>query len=461
MPRRPTTSMPPTQSIRPRELRHRKLRCRSPLRRGSRASAYPTSAQRRPRRSAPPHHAAGPGFPRHSRIGVHARRSHARLRSCRQVRRTAPHLLPRHRATLPRAECARALRRRRGPPAEHAHARVPRECRLNVGGHSSHDAARSCTERERPPAGAVPFHRAEADHRQRSTARARGKLACFVTSRETASAVAVRATRKPAACWRPQLARRTTVLHRRRETSRRCSEILSSVVRSHPARHGARAQQARVFTTSREIASAVGLASVPHEFRLRVGGHSSNVAPRSCTEERGLPSVQCPFIFHSTRRDRSQRGTARARGKLVLPPPERQPPQWRLSACHVNAGYALEATARTSPHGLAPKKRGLTPVQCPFKVRRLITSSVARRARAVSLRVLPPPERQPPKWRSRACHANAGYALETTARTSHHGLAPKERGLPPVQCPFVVQGATAANAARRAHAASLRVLQPS
>ena len=33
----------------------------------------------------------------------------------------------------------------------------------------------------------------------------------------------VRATRKPAVCWRPQLARRTTVLRRWREASRRCS----------------------------------------------------------------------------------------------------------------------------------------------------------------------------------------------------------------------------------------------
>ena len=39
-------------------------------------------------------------------------------------------------------------------------ARVPCECRLCVGGHSFHVVLRSCTERERPPAGAVPFHSA-------------------------------------------------------------------------------------------------------------------------------------------------------------------------------------------------------------------------------------------------------------------------------------------------------------
>ena len=44
-------------------------------------------------------------------------------------------------------------------------------------------------ERDLPP-DAVLFHSACTDHSQRSTARARGKLACFATSRETASAVA-------------------------------------------------------------------------------------------------------------------------------------------------------------------------------------------------------------------------------------------------------------------------------
>ena len=54
-------------------------------------------------------------------------------------------------------------------------------------------------------------------------------------------------TRKLAARWRPQLARPTTVLHRRREALRRCSALLYHVYRFHPARHGARALQPRVF----------------------------------------------------------------------------------------------------------------------------------------------------------------------------------------------------------------------
>ena len=56
----------------------------------------------------------------------------------------------------------------------------------------------------------------------------------------------VRATRKPAVCWRPQLARRSTVLQRWREASRRCGGLVWCIRRLQPARHGAHASQARV-----------------------------------------------------------------------------------------------------------------------------------------------------------------------------------------------------------------------
>ena len=135
---------------------------------------------------------------------------------------------------------------------------------------------------------------------------------------------------------------------------------------------------------ARPTAAEHAVARVPRECRLRIGGHSSHVAPRFCTE----------------------------------------------------------------------RERGLPPMQYPFVERKLITASAARHAREASLRVLPPPEIQPAQWGLRACHANAGCALEVTARTSHHGLARKERVLPPMRCPYIVQGPTAASAARRARAAS-------
>ena len=139
---------------------------------------------------------------------------------------------------------------------------------------------------------------------------------------------------------------------------------------------------------------------------------------------------------------------ARAARSRFLPPPERQPAQWRLFACHVNAGCVLEATSCTLHYGLAPKDKGLPPVVCPFIPRMLFAASAARRTRAASLRVSPPVKRQPAQWRLVACHANVGCPIEATARTSHHGLAPQYRGLPPEQRPLLVRRWITTSAAR-------------
>ena len=103
-----------------------------------------------------------------------------------------------------------------------------------------------------------------------------------------------------------------------------------------------------------------------------------------------------------------------------------------------------------SYHGLSPKERGLPPVHYPSIVSKPITASAARRARASSSRVSPPPERQPAQRRLRACHANAGCVLEAIACTSHHRLPRKERGLPPVCCPSITRRQIALNATQRA-----------
>ena len=109
----------------------------------------------------------------------------------------------------------------------------------------------------------------------------------------------------------------------------------------------------------------------------------------------------------------------------------------------------MEVTAGTSHHYLALRIRGLSPVQGLYMIRETITVSVTRRARAASLRVTPPPKRQPAQWRLLfAFNANAGCALEATARTSHHGLAPKERALPPAKCHSIVHRPIISIAAR-------------
>ena len=117
------------------------------------------------------------------------------------------------------------------------------------------------------------------------------------------------------------------------------------------------------FATSQETASTVARARVPRKSRLCVGGHSSHVAPQSCTEgERPCPMMY-PFV---ARRPIAVSAAQRARAasSRVLQPRERQPAQWRLFACHANAGCMLEATAHTSQHGLSPKERGLPPIRC-------------------------------------------------------------------------------------------------
>ena len=169
--------------------------------------------------------------------------------------------------------------------------------------------------------------------------------------------------------------------------------------------------------------------------------------------------MQCSYIVHRMVIACAARRT-RAVSLRVSLPPERQPAQWSWRAFPVNAGCALEVTARAPHHGLEPRERGIPPEQCRSVVRRTTIFSVARRARAASLRVSPPPERQPAQWRWRACHANAGCALEATARTSHHGLARKERGRPPVQYHYVVRSTITISAAQHAREASSRVSPP-
>ena len=128
--------------------------------------------------------------------------------------------------------------------------------------------------------------------------------------------------------------------------------------------------------------------------------------------------------------------------------------------CDAQVGCALEAAAGTSHHGRVLRERGLSPVQCFCIGYGSITTSAALRARAASPRAAPTPERHAAQRCSRVCHAKVGYALEVPAGTSHHGRAPKERGLSPGQCSCIWHRPTTASVARRACAASSRAAQP-
>ena len=204
----------------------------------------------------------------------------------------------------------------------------------------------------------------------------------------------------------------------------------------------------------------MALARRSRESLLCGGIHSSHVAPRSCTEGGRPPAGAVPF--HVTYTNHNQRDTARAAAASlrVLQPPERQQAQWGVRACHANASCALEVTARTSQHDLAPRKREASRRRSALPHRVGRSHPAWHGARAASSHVSQPPETQPAQWRLRVGHEKACCAVEFTARTSHHGLARKEEGLPPVQCPCMSLKQTTTSATPRARAASLRVLKP-
>ena len=197
--------------------------------------------------------------PRGSRLGVIGHSLHVAPRSCTErekpptgagpFRSTGANINQRSMARARQARVLACFATSRDTASAVALASVPRDCRLHVGGHSSHVAPRSCTVIERPSAGAVPLYSTYTDHSQRSAARTRGKLTCFATSRETASAVAL-------AC-RPRESRlcagghssyvESTVSHRMREAFRWCSALLWWVYQSQPAQHGAHAVSSRMF----------------------------------------------------------------------------------------------------------------------------------------------------------------------------------------------------------------------
>ena len=105
------------------------------------------------------------------------------------------------------------------PEREHAVERsrvCTLERRLLVGGRSWHVGARPCTEGKGRFAAALGVHRPWADSNQLGVTRTCRKRVCCASSRERArgGAFACAHTRTPAARRRPQLARRSTTVHR-------------------------------------------------------------------------------------------------------------------------------------------------------------------------------------------------------------------------------------------------------
>jgi len=155
------------------------------------------------------------------------------------------------------------------------------------------------------------------DHNHRGTTRTLSKLECCASSqRQRAPTRLCRATHVVLAwSWRPQLARRTTVLHRRRESSRRCGALLRGVSLLQPSRHGARSKQAQVlplFSQETVSAGAPALRDTPRW--LGAGGRSWHVVPRLRAEKERPLAGAAPFGREWA--DQDQRSTAHARSKV-------------------------------------------------------------------------------------------------------------------------------------------------
>ena len=173
---------------------------------------------------------------------------------------------------------------------------MPRKCRLRVGGHSSHVAPWSCTERERPPASQYPSLVRETT-KVSAARRARAQQArvfCHLPRDTERSGARASVMRKPAACWRPQLARPRSRTEGERPPAG--AVPIRDAQTDHNQRGTARmGGKLTSFPISRDTASAVALARRSHESRLCAGGLSSHVAPRSCTEGQWPPAGAVPF----------------------------------------------------------------------------------------------------------------------------------------------------------------------
>ena len=113
-----------------------------------------------------------------------------------------------------------------------------------------------------------------------------------------------------------------------------------------------------------------------------------------------------------------------------------------------------KAAADTSHHGFAPTERGCSLVQGRCMAHGLATTNAGLCARAASERAASPSERQRPS----VPRESRLRKVKAAAAKLHHGLGPKERGLPPVQRPSTVHEATTTSAALRARMREPRVV---
>ena len=182
--------------------------------------------------------------------------------------------------------------------------------------------------------------------------------------------------------------------------------------RPQPARRGAHARQARVLRllpreSQRSGAQARYMRKPAHEVDAMAGTWEHGLAPKNG----GLSLVQCPSIGHGATTASAAR-RARAASARAAPPPRESQRSGAQARYTRKPTREVDAAAGTWEHGLAPKKGGLSLVQCPSIGHGATTAGAARRARAASARAAPPPQREAAQWRTSALHAQAGSRSE-------------------------------------------------
>ena len=261
------------------------------------------------------------------------------------------------------------------------------------------------------------------------------RVFCHVPRRSQRSGVRASVMRQPAVHWRSQLARRTTVLHRRREAFHRCSALPYRRPIANSAVRRAREASSRVLPRP-EMKPAQRRSCVGHT----TGGCVLEVTAR--TSHHGLApkkreaSRRCSAIPQRTNRSQPARHDEHARQAHVFChiTRDRQRSSSRASVMQKPAAFWRSQLARRTT--ILHQRRQVSCRCSAFPYSKPTITSAARCARAATSRVLLRPETRPAQRRPRVSHAKAGCVLEFTARTSHHGLAPKERGLPPMQPPL-------------------------
>ena len=188
----------------------------------------------------------------------------------------------------------------------------------------------------------------------------------------------------------------------------------------------------------------------------------SQLARRTMVLHRSIEAARRCGTLLISRRPIATSAERRARtpSSSVLPPTERPPAQWRLFACHANAGCALEVTDCTSHHGLAPRKeparRCSSLSWCVVQSRSARHGAHTRQARDFRHQ---PEDSQRSDARARATRMpGARWRSQLARRTTV--LRRKREALLLAEYLSIERRPTTTSAARRARAASSRVLPP-